>query len=79
MLKIGKKIAAEGANQAAAGALVEDWQTHFPDMVSDERVGQLLDQEGLPSLDDFLEIYDSPVDIIMEGDTIWPPERATVY
>jgi len=24
-------------------------------------------------------IFDSPVDIVMEADRVWPPERAMVY
>jgi len=83
MLKMGKQFKVDNASPAAAGKLVEAWETHFADfMVSDVRVSQLLEggaAEGVPSLADFLGIFEMPVEIVMGGDLIWPPERATVY
>ena len=48
-------------------------------MPSNERIDQLLDIVDLPTLDAFLAIYDSPVDVIMEGERVWPPERPQPY
>ena len=79
MLKIGKKFTADATTEGSAAAMLDAWDGHFPDMPSNERIGQLLDLEGVPSLGDFLKIYEQPVDIKMEGESIWPPERAVVY
>ena len=54
--------------------------SNFADsMPSNERVDQLLDIPELPSLDAFLGIFDTPVDIIMESERVWPPERQQPY
>jgi len=80
MLKIGKKITSDGASPKAAKDLVSRWESNFTDcMPSNERLAQLFELEGLPTLIDFLDIFDSHVDVVMEGETIWPPERPQVY
>ena len=40
---------------------------------------QVLELEEIPTLADFMAIFDAPVDIVMEADRVWPPERAMVY
>ncbi len=80
MLKIGKKFTADSASPAAAASLVASWDAHFADfMPSNERLAQLHELEGLPSLNDFLDIFEAPVDVAVQGDEIWPPERQQVY
>ena len=80
MLKIGKKITDSNVSEASADSMVAGWESHFSTfMVSNERLSQLFELEGIPTLGDFLEIFDSPVDVILNGDKIWPPERAQVY
>ena len=79
-LKMGKKFTESGATEASAGAMIDSWEANFSEfMPSNERVAQVMDLEGVPTLDDFLRIYESPVEIEMESDFIWPPERAAVY
>ena len=46
---------------------------------SNERAEQLLELGELPGLADFLANFESSVDIVMEGDRVWPPERAQPY
>lgn len=74
MLKIGKKLSA-----GEPASVIDQWETHFPDMPSNERVDQLLDMSELPPLEEYLTIFESPVDILMEGERVWPPERAQPY
>ena len=40
---------------------------------------QVLELDEVPSLADFLAIFDKPVEISMQADRVWPPERAMVY
>lgn len=28
----------------------------------------------LPSLEEYLEVYDSPIEVDLEGDKVWPPQ-----
>lgn len=80
MMKIGKKFTADRSSPQAAASLVAHWDQHFAEfMPSNERLGQLFELEGLPTLGDFLDIYETPVDVAMEGDQIWPPEHPQVY
>jgi len=75
MLKIGKKLK-EGKDVS----ILDSWESHFSDsMPSNERVDQLLDLSELPQLDGFLELYEIPVDMTMESDRVWPPERPQPY
>jgi hypothetical protein len=48
-------------------------------MPSNERLAQLHELEGLPSLAEFLDIFESPVDVVVQSEDIWPPERPVVY
>ena len=50
-----------------------------PPVITKESVDQLLDIGDLPTLDAFLAVYDAPVDVIMEGERVWPPERPQPY
>ena len=81
MLKMGKKFKEGNKTPAGAADLIQGWETHFADcMPSNERIAQLLEPEhGLPTISDFLSIFESPVDVRMESESIWPPERAIVY
>ena len=75
MLKIGKALKA-----GKDVSILDKWDTHFSDsMPSNERVDQLLDLSELPALDAFLQIYEAPVDMTMESDRVWPPERPQPY
>lgn len=74
MLKIGKKLSA-----GLPDSVIDNWESNFPDMPSNERVDQLLSMEELPPLDEFMEVFEAPVDILMEGERVWPPERAQPY
>ena len=76
MLKLGAGLGEMGSGDMSK---LDRWKEHFPDMPSNERVVQLVDVEEVPSLVDFLTIFDAPVDLTMESDRVWPPERAMVY
>ena len=79
MVTVGKKLSSRDS-ESAGMALLDSWETHFrSSMVSNERVGQLLDVDGVPSLADFLEIFESPVEVQMASDRVWPPEGHAVY
>ena len=109
MLKLGIGLGGMGSSEMHK---LDQWADHFPDIPSNERVGQvcgaiassptlllptvaaqlllitsfmpailsqLIDIDEVPSLEDFLSIFDAPVDLSMEADRVWPPERAMVY
>jgi hypothetical protein len=42
-------------------------------------VNQLLETPELVTLSRFLEIYETPVDIVMEADRVWPPAQSVPY
>lgn len=76
MLKIGKALQENGGSVS----VIEKWEANFStSMPSNERLDQLLDIPELPSLDHFLEVFDSPVDVVMESDRVWPPQRPEPY
>ena len=68
MLKIGKKLK-DGTPPSA----LDSWEGHFADcMPSNERVTQVLDLHEVPTLADFLAIYDTPVNVVLQ---VRPPNR----
>ena len=75
MLKIGKAL------QKVPVTALDRWEDNkeLADMPSNERIGQLLDIPELPPLVEFMGIFDSPVDIVMESDRAWPPPHAQPY
>ena len=48
-------------------------------MVSNERVEQLLQIEELPTLNEFVRTYETPSDVILKSDVVWPPPSPLVY
>lgn len=76
MLKIGQGV---GAMTSAELEKIDGWADHFPDIPSNERVGQVLELDEVPSLSEFMVTFDAPVSIEMQADRVWPPERAMVY
>jgi len=76
MLKIGGGV---GEMSAPELQKIDSWESNFPDIPSNERVGQYLELEEVPTLSDFMSIFEAPVDIDMQADRVWPPERPMVY
>ena len=75
MLKIGKKL-----STGQPDTIIDKWETNFPDsMPSNERVNQLMETPELVPLAKFLEIFETPVDIVMEADRVWPPAQPVPY
>jgi len=75
MLKLAAGLGSMGSEMSK----LDRWADHFPDMPSNERIGQLIDIDEVPSLEEFFSIFCNPVDLTMEADRVWPPERAMVY
>ena len=80
MLKIGQKFSQDGQTPSSRLAALDGWESFFSDsMPSNERVGQLLEISEIPTLADFMRIFEAPIEVEMMADRVWPPERPTVY
>ncbi|KAL1527566.1 hypothetical protein AB1Y20_008953 [Prymnesium parvum] len=76
MIKIGQAVGPMGSHDLNK---IDAWQAHFPEMPSNERVGQAIEHDDVPTLKDFLDIFETPVEISLQSDRVWPPERPMVY
>mmetsp|Transcript_19411 Transcript_19411/g.41045 ORF Transcript_19411/g.41045 Transcript_19411/m.41045 type:complete len:258 (-) Transcript_19411:229-1002(-) len=57
-----------------------DWQNRFRTvMPSNERLQQILEIDEVPSLEDFVAIYETPSDATFISDRVWPPAKPLVY
>jgi len=77
MLKTGKVLSKNGANVAALSKWDSD--AELSDMVSNERVAQLLEIEEIVPLGKFMAIFEAPVDIMMDTERAWPPPHPDAY
>ena len=79
LLKVGKVVGA--MERAAAAATLDNWSTEFgADVVpSNERVQQIIDNEDVPSLSDFLAVYDAKANVELKSARVWPPDAPMRY
>ena len=79
LLKVGKVVGA--MERAAAAATLDNWSTEFgADVVpSNERVQQIIDNEDVPSLSDFLSVYDAKANVELTSARVWPPDAPMRY
>ncbi len=47
--------------------------------VSSEHISALLGAKGLPTLSDFLTIFEESVDVVLDEEVVWPPPPPLVY
>ena len=67
-------------DRAALSAKLDSWAGEFADcMPSNERVQQLIFEEKVLDLADFMAVYEAPVDTQMKSATVWPPDRHLLY
>lgn len=76
MLKLGKALKSN-----SDVAVLDHWEEEkeLADMPSNERVAQLLEITEIPPLEEFMRIFELPVDIVMESDRVWPPPHPQPY
>ena len=48
-------------------------------MPSNERVQQIIDNEDVPSLSDFLAVYDAKANVELKSARVWPPDAPMRY
>lgn len=79
LLKVGKVVGA--MERAAAAATLDNWSAEFgADVVpSNERVQQIIDNEDVPSLSDFLSVYDAKANVELKSARVWPPDAPMRY
>jgi len=80
MLKLGKALSANGGSVS----VLDRWESsdapkELADMPSNERIGQLLEVPDVTPLELFMDIFESPVDVMMESERVWPPPMAQPY
>jgi hypothetical protein len=80
MLKLGKALSANGG----AVSVLDRWESadaskDLADMPSNERLGQLLEIPEVTPLELFMDIFEDPVDVMMESERVWPPPMAQPY
>ena len=77
-LKLGKSLG--GLGRSELSAKLDDWSTAFGDcMPSNERVSQLVFEDRVMDLAEFMAIYEAPVDTQMPSQLVWPLERPLFY
>ena len=76
MLKIGKCL-----SKGHPTAVLDRWEDNkdLADMVSNERVAQLLDVAEVTPLGAFMKIFDAPVDVVIDSERAWPPPHPQQY
>mmetsp|Transcript_124 Transcript_124/g.273 ORF Transcript_124/g.273 Transcript_124/m.273 type:complete len:244 (+) Transcript_124:21-752(+) len=78
MLKLGKALSPMSKEEASTALSI--WESNFGDfMPSNERVSQLLEIEEVPTLADFIAVYETPSELTLMPDMVWPPDRPLVY
>jgi len=78
MLKLGHAL--DPLTKEEASAALDSWETRLADMMpSNERVQQAVELSEVPSLADFIAIYEKPKEFPLISDQVWPPNKPLVY
>ena len=75
MMKVGKHLSTSGGDAAS----LSKWESLGLDMPSNERIAQLLELTEPTPLATFMQIYETPVDVVMESERVWPPPVPQPY
>lgn len=70
LIKLGKHLS--GLGQRDADSSMESLRTAYPDLPQIDPFMIVCNSEEAPSVQEFLDIYDSPVDIDLESENVWP-------
>ena len=70
VIKIGKSLAAMSPSDHASA--VNNLAGAYIDVPVVTKCLGLVGNVGVPSLDEFLDIFDTPVDIDLDSENVWP-------
>mmetsp|Transcript_25329 Transcript_25329/g.70845 ORF Transcript_25329/g.70845 Transcript_25329/m.70845 type:complete len:243 (-) Transcript_25329:29-757(-) len=70
MISLGKMLA--GVKGEDLTAALKSLQSFHSDLPTPENILAMVSTEDCPSVDEFLEIYDEPMDIDLDGEKVWP-------
>ena len=77
-IKLGRAVGDKP--RPAIGAALDKWSTDFSDfMPSNERVSQLLALDELPTLQEFIDTYESSEEVTSMSEVVWPAEPTLAY
>jgi hypothetical protein len=80
LVKLGQQLSDADLSQADIPAALDNLKQRFPQFLpSNERVVAFTVCEKVTSLAEYLEIYDSPVDVVLESDRVWPAPAAMTF
>lgn len=70
MIKLGKQLSAMSTHDQETA--LEDMAMAYVEIPNVPKCLGLIQNNGVPSLDDFLDIFDTPVDIDLDSENVWP-------
>eukprot|EP00312_Isochrysidales_sp_CCMP1244_P000353 CAMPEP_0196669072 /NCGR_PEP_ID=MMETSP1090-20130531/384_1 /TAXON_ID=37098 /ORGANISM="Isochrysis sp, Strain CCMP1244" /LENGTH=249 /DNA_ID=CAMNT_0042006569 /DNA_START=16 /DNA_END=765 /DNA_ORIENTATION=+ len=77
-LQLGKAVGEDTAETASQK--LAEWETRYSDfMPSNERVSQLLALDELPTLQEFIDTYESSEEVSSMSEVVWPAEPTLAY
>jgi hypothetical protein len=80
LVKLGQQLTDADLPQADIPAALDNLRQRFPQFLpSNERVMAFTLCEKVTSLAEYLEIYDSPVDVEFDSDRVWPAPAPLTY
>ncbi len=66
--------------QADLPAALDNLRQRYPQFLpSNERVVALAQCERVTSLVEYLALYDDPIDLVLEGQLVWPTPQPLLY
>eukprot|EP00191_Tetraselmis_sp_GSL018_P022946 CAMPEP_0177624916 /NCGR_PEP_ID=MMETSP0419_2-20121207/29784_1 /TAXON_ID=582737 /ORGANISM="Tetraselmis sp., Strain GSL018" /LENGTH=235 /DNA_ID=CAMNT_0019125753 /DNA_START=184 /DNA_END=888 /DNA_ORIENTATION=- len=70
MINLGKMLSSVASEAELEGAL-KSLQTFHSDLPTPENILSMVSTEDCPTLDEFLEIFDEPINIDLDSDKVW--------
>lgn len=78
MLKIG--LSMFGVKKIDMAAFLDDLKAKCGDLLpTHDKLMQLVENEDVPSLQEYLEIFNSPLEPTFDSEVVWPMEQRLVY
>jgi len=78
MIKVCRSL--DQITKEEAAIALADWHKAYADfMPSNERCAQLLELDECPPLADFAAVFETPTEVSLTSDKVWPSDRPLIY
>lgn len=80
LVALGKELTNQDLTHADISAALDTLRQRYADYIpTNERIKAIVALDGIPKLEEYMEIFDAPVDVDLESELVWPHPPSLKY